>query len=131
MKSVPLSQKHLKQVLFLACLVLLVSGCSRDEPQPETPAKTAAPPPAGDPDVLPDTLKIKRGETTYVITGIGLKAETKVAIINNKVVKPGEEIDTGVVLEDVQPTYAIIRVGNTKHLLRPEDIQREMDGKKQ
>jgi hypothetical protein len=88
---------------------------------------------AGDkstPAVLPSILKIKRESKTYVITGIGLKGSTKVAIINDKVVSPGEEIDPGVFVKEVQPTYAIIVVGSKEHLLRPEDIQRELDKKK-
>jgi len=115
--------KSLRNVLFFVGISLLIASCGDDTPKEvlkegETPV------------ALPDTLKVKRLSKTYVITGIGLSNSNKVAIINNQVVMPGIEIDPGVVLEDVQPTYAIILVGNTKHLLRPEGIQHELDKKK-
>ena len=133
MNPIQMTAKPLKLMLYMTCISLLLPGCSKEtsEPEPKAPGTTRVQSSSTTPDVLPDRLEIKRQEKTYVISGIGLKGDTKVAIINNKVAKPGEEIDTGVVLEDVQPTYAIIRVGNTRHLLRPEDIQRELDRKKQ
>ena len=39
-------------------------------------------------------------------------------------------IDPGVVLKDVQSTYATIHFGNTDYQIRPENIQSEMDKKK-
>jgi len=114
----------LRKALAMACMSLLLAGCG-DAPQ-EAPVEAL---PSGAPKVLPNALKVERHKKTYVITGIGVGGGNKVAIINNQVVKPGMEIGSGVVLEDVQPTYAIIIVGNTRHLLRPEDIQQELDEK--
>lgn len=121
--------KLLRNVLFFAGISLLIASCGGDTPKEalkegETPSALPKIPSA-----LPDTLKVKRLSKTYVITGIGLSKSNKVAIINNQVVMMGVEIDPGVVLEDVQPTYAIILEGNTKHLLRPEDLQYELDKK--
>jgi hypothetical protein len=123
--------KPLGKSLLVASAFLLLAGCGKApqeaqrERQPEAVDK-----PLVAPDVLPATLTVKRLSKTYVISGIGLGGSNKVAIINNQVIKPGMEIDAGVVLKDVQPTYAIILYGNTEHLIRPEDIQREMDKKK-
>jgi len=115
--------KSLKNVLLFAGISLLVASCGDNTPKEELKeGKTPA--------ALPNTLKVKRLSKTYVITGIGLSNSNKVAIINNQIVTMGMEIDPGVVLEDVQPTYAIILVENTKHLLRPEGIQSELDKKK-
>ncbi len=70
------------------------------------------------------------GSKTYVITGIGISDTKKVAIINGVAITSGKEIGPGVVLKDVQPTYAVIVHGNTEYLLRPENIQSELDKKK-
>lgn len=113
--------KTLRNALLVAAIPLFIAGCGGKAPDG---AEGAAP------SALPDTLKIKRLSKTYVITGIGLRGTNKVAIINDQIVIPGMEIDPGVVLKDVQPTYAIILHGNTKHLLRPENIQNELDEKK-
>lgn len=119
-----------KQVLAVICASLFLAGCGkRPEETPQDAVQVQ--PPSKTPTVLPNILKVKRDSKTYVITGIGLSGTNKVAIINNQVLKPGKEIDPGVVLKDVQPTYAIIVVGNTQHLIRPEDIQRELDKKRQ
>lgn len=123
--------RSLKRLIYTVCAALLLSGCGRDTSDTQTESGQTGALSSAALEVLPHTLKLKRQEKSYVITGIGMKGETRMAIINDKVVKPGQEIDTGVVLEDVQSTYAIIRVGNTRHLLRPEDIQRELDEKKQ
>ncbi len=118
-----MNAKPLKQALIIACIPLFLASCGGD-------ASKEAPNDGKAPTALPNTLKVKRLSKTYVITGIGLRGSNKVAIINSQVVTPGMEVDPGVVLEDVQPTYAIILVGNTKHLLRPEGIQTEMDKEK-
>jgi len=118
-----MNAKPLKQALIIACIPLFLASCGGDAPK-------EAPGDGKTPAALPDTLRVKRLSKTYVITGIGLSDSNKVAIINNQVVTPGMEIDPGVMLKDVQPTYAIILVGNTKYLLRPEDIQNEMDKKR-
>ncbi len=123
-----MNAKPLKQALIIACIPLFLAGCGEDTTPPE--AVQAAQPPSATPTILPSILKVKRHSKTYVITGIGLSGSNKVAIINNQIVKPGMEVDPGVVLKDVQPTYAIIIVGDTQHLLRPEDIQRELDKKR-
>ena len=119
---IQIKMKLLIQVLMIACVSMFFAGC--EDSQKEEPVEVTA---SGAPRVLSNTLKVKGLKQTYVITGIGLSSSNKVAIINNQVLKPGRQIAPGVVLEDVQPTYAIICVGDTKHLLRPEDIQREID----
>jgi hypothetical protein len=101
----------LKPILLVLLFALLSIGCGK------------AP---NSKDILPDTLKVKRLSKTYVITGIGLSGTNKVAIINNQVLKPGEELDQGVILVDVQETYAVILVGTVEHRIRPEDIQKKM-----
>jgi len=127
-KRAEMNTKPLRKVLFIVGIPLLLASCG--ERQKETPGEISADPTVA-PKVLPSILKIKRHSKTYVITGIGLSGSNKVAIINNQVVKPGMEIDPGVVLKDVQPTFAVILEGNTRHLLRPENIQAELDQKKQ
>ncbi|MCF7817973.1 MAG: general secretion pathway protein GspB [Kiritimatiellales bacterium] len=126
-----MNTKPPRKGLLVAGIALLLASCGKapETTKPETPPAQGHKPSAT-PDVLPNTLTVKRLAKTYVITGIGLGGTNKVAIINNQVIKPGAEIDPGVVLKDVQPTYAIILYGNTEHLLRPEDIQRELDKKK-
>ena len=79
---------------------------------------------------LPDTLKVKKLSKTYVITGIGERGTNRVAIINDEVVTLGMELDPGVVLKDIQLTYAVIVHGNSEYLIRPENIQNELDEKK-
>ena len=117
----------IKKVLITLGIALLLAGCG-DTPPDEPQASERKP--SAIPKLLPDTLKVKRSSKTYVITGIGLGGSNKVAIINNKVIKRGMEIDPGVVLKDVQSTYATIRFGNTDYLIRPENIQSELDKKK-
>lgn len=126
MNVVYMGAKWIKSALMLACVAGLLSGCG-DSTQK---AKITEDPPTDEPKVLPDTLKVSDQKKTYVITGIGLSGTNKVAIINNQVIQPGMEIDDGVRLQDVHSTYAVIVVGQTKHLLRPGDIQRELDQQK-
>ncbi len=125
MKPVQMNTKPLKLTLIFACVALFLASCG--EPQKEATGTKIQPSVA--PEVLPDTLKIKSHKQTYVITGIGVSGSNKVAIINNQVLQPGMDVAPGVVLEDVQSTYAIILVGDTQHLLRPGNIQRELDKK--
>lgn len=112
-----MKMKTVKNVLLIAFIPLLITGCGGDPDMGTTP------------NSLPSTFKIKRLSKTYIITGLGLKGTNKVAIINNQMVSPGMELDPGVILKDVQPTYAVILHGGVEHLLRPEDIQRELDKK--
>ena len=125
MKPVQMNTKSLKSILIFACASLFLASCG--EPQEEAARPEIQP--SGTPRVLPDTLKIKSHKKPYVITGIGVSGSNKVAIINNQVLQPGMDVAPGVVLEDVQSTYAIIVAGNAKHLIRPGDIQRELDKK--
>jgi hypothetical protein len=120
--------KYGPPALFAACLTLLIAGCGGDSDQGA--ALDTEFDPANAPEVLPATLEINNQKKTYVISGIGLSGSNKVAIINNEVVQPGAAIDNGVILKDVQPTYAIIVVSGKQYLLRPEDIQRQMDKQK-
>jgi len=119
----------IKKALLIAAIPLLLSGCGekRQEPPPTAVPKAE---PTAPPKVLPSTLKVKRQSKTYVITGIGMGGTNSVAIINDKVVTPGMEIDPGVVLREVHPTYATIAIGNSEYLLRPKDIQNELDRNK-
>ncbi len=112
--------KTLKNALLLAAIPLLIAGCEDKAPPKEE----------GIPQTIPSTLKVKRMSKTYVITGFGLSNTKTVAIINGEAITAGEEIDDGVLLKDVYPTYAVILIGNTEHLLRPEYIQSELDKKK-
>jgi len=114
-----MNAKSLKNILLLMGIPLLIASCGGEPPE------------AGStPSSLPNILKVKRISKTYVISGIGTRGSNTVAIINDQVVKPGMELDPGVVLKDVRPTYATILFGNTEYLIRPENIQSEMDKKK-
>jgi len=124
MNPVQMNAKSLRQILVMACVSVLLAGCGDSSREAETGTNSS-----GAPKELPNMLKIKRHKKTYVINGIGLSGSNKVAIINNQVLQPGMDVAPGVVLEDVQSTYAIIVAGNTKHLIRPGDIQRELDKK--
>jgi len=117
--------KPLKKFLLLATIPLLLSGCGKKESPEgtESPQDSAL-------EALPDTLKIKKCPNTYIITGIGSSGVQNAAIINNQLLTPGTEIDPGVVLSKIYPTYVIIIHENTEYLIRPEDIQNELDEKK-
>jgi hypothetical protein len=39
------------------------------------------------------------------------------------------QIDSGVVLKEIQPSYATILVGTEEHRIRPETIQNELNKK--
>ncbi len=114
-----MNAKSLKNILLLMGIPLLIASCGGEPPDTgSTPA------------TLPNILKVKRISKTYVISGIGTSGSNTVAIINDQVVTPGMELDPGVVLKDVQPTYATILFGNKEYQIRPENIQSEMDKKK-
>jgi len=118
-----MSVKRIRNALLLAGISLCIASCGGDASKEEpVDGKTPA--------TLPDTLKVRKLSKTYVITGIGLSGSNKVAIINNQVVAQGMEIDPGVILKDVQSTYATILHGNTEHQLRPGNIQNELNQKK-
>ncbi len=109
--------KIAKTALLIATVSLFMVGCGgRDS--------------TTDMNSLPDTLKVKKLSKTYVITGIGERGTNRVAIINDEVVTLGMELDPGVVLKDIQLTYAVIIHGNSEYLIRPENIQNELDEKK-
>jgi hypothetical protein len=59
-----------------------------------------------------------------------MRGSNKVAIINDEVVIPGMKIGKGMILKDLQPTYAIILVGDTEYYLRPASIQTALDQQK-
>ena len=109
--------KIVKNTLLVAAISLFLAGCGGRGSETNM-------------DSLPDTLKVKQLSKTYVITGIGERGTNRVAIINDEVVTPGMALDPGVVIKDIQLTYAVILHGNTEHLLRPENIQNELDEKK-
>ena len=109
--------KTAQKTLLVALLPLFLSGCGGQDGD-------------GNMDRLPSSLKVDRQSKTYVITGIGLSDTKKVAIINDVAVTAGEEIDDGVLLKDVQETYVVVLIGTTEHRLRPENIQNELDEKK-
>ena len=112
----------LKKAWLITIIPLLLSGCGEQNPVSIEPGTV--------PKILPTTLKIKKKSAAYVITGIGISGSNKVAIINNEVVVPGEEVGKGVVLKDINPTYVTLLSGNTEYHLRPESIQNELDKKK-
>jgi hypothetical protein len=112
-----------KYTILPVAAALLLCSCADDSGQKMPEDGTI-------PAIVNNTLKIRKAKKTYVITGIGSSGTNKVAIINNEILTPGKEIDPGVVLLDIQPTYAVIGHGNSKYLLRPEDIQAELDKKK-
>ncbi len=70
-------------------------------PKPVTPIKK-----------LFRNLKNKFHFKNYIISGIGIGMDmgktNSAAIINNQVVTPGEEIDPGVVLEEIHPSFATL-----------------------
>lgn len=109
--------KRARNTLLVAAIALFMAGCGGRASETSM-------------DSLPDTLKVKQLSKTYIITGIGERGTNRVAIINDEVVTPGMELDPGVVLKDIQLTYAVILHGNTEYLLRPENIQNELDEKK-
>ena len=109
--------KILRNALLIAVVPLFIAGCGDKVAEINM-------------NTLPNILKVKQSSKTYIITGIGLKGTNKVAIINGQVVTPGMELDPGVVLKDVQSTYAVIVHGNTEHRIRPEGIQSELDQKR-
>lgn len=109
--------KTAKKNVLVALVPLLLSGCGGNNGN-------------GSMDRLPNTLKVDRKSKTYVITGIGLSDTKKVAIINDVAITVGNEIDTGVLLKDVQATYVVVLVGATEYRLRPENIQNVLDEKK-
>ncbi len=109
--------KTVKKTVLVALIPLLLSGCGGNDGN-------------GSVDQLPNTLKVDRKSKTYIITGIGLSDTKKVAIINDVAITVGDEIDDGVLLKDVQATYVVVLVGATEYRLRPENIQNELDGKK-
>ncbi len=118
-----MNAKPLRNILLFIGISLFIASCGGDAPM-EAPSEGETP------TALPDTLKVKRLSKTYVITGIGVSGSNSVAIINNQVLKPGMEIDPGVILKNIRPTYATILHGNTEYFLRPVNIQTEMDKKK-
>ena len=109
--------KIARTTLLIASISLFMVGCGGRD------SKTNM-------NSLPDTLKVKQLSKTYVITGIGERGTNRVAIINDEVVTLGMELDPGVVLKDIQLTYAVIIHGNSEYLIRPENIQNELDEKK-
>jgi len=106
----------IKKTALVALIPLLLSGCGGNDGN-------------GSMDHLPNTLKVDRKSKTYIITGIGLSDTKKVALINDVAITVGDEIDTGVLLKDVQATYVVVLVGATEYRLRPESIQKELDKK--
>lgn len=118
----------LQNMLPIAILSLFLSGCGGDA-QDVLATQNKKSRSAVSTETLPSMLKVKRAEKTYVVTGLAKSGTRKIAIINGKNILSGEEIDPGVLLKDVQPTYAIILVGGTEHLIRPEAIQKKMDRK--
>lgn len=109
--------KTIKKSALVALIPLFLSGCGGTGGGENM-------------DHLPNTLKVDQKSKTYVITGIGLSNRKKVAIINNVAVTVGDEIDPGVLLNDVQETYVVILIGATEYRLRPENIQNELDENK-
>ncbi|VGO21458.1 hypothetical protein [Pontiella sulfatireligans] len=114
-----------------AATLMMLSGCGKD------PVRPAAPPPspqpiqtlngAAVPKKLPSVLKISRKAQTYSITGIGTRGTNRIAIINNEVVRPGAVLSGGAVVKRIEPTFASILADGTEHLIRPENIQSEIN----
>ncbi len=103
---------------IIAALIALSCGCTEQTMN-------------GIPNVLPDTLQVKRLQKTYVITGLAESNNKQVAIINGLVVTEGMELDPGVVVQDIEMTYATIFDGEKEHMIRPDDVQRELNKQQQ
>lgn len=113
----------ISKIFLILGATLLLAGCGQKGEQEQSLE------PGEVPAVLSDTLQVKRSSKTYVINGIGISGSNTVAIINNEVVVPGAELDPGVELESIHPTYASILIDGRKHMIRPESIQKELDKK--
>lgn len=82
------------------------------------------------PKVLPNSITVKPGKRTYVVSGLGVGKTNRMAVVNHEVYPIGAEIEPGIILKDVELTYARIVVHDVEHLLRPESIQKQMDMKR-
>jgi hypothetical protein len=113
----------LKKVLVGVALLALF-GCGDDSKDSGLKVSSNSFSPNGK---IPNTLTVTRFDGKYKITGILKKGNRLIAIINEKMVTAGTELDPGVVLISIQPTYAIISFGNAKFLIRPTEIQNKLN----
>jgi len=109
-------------VITLWCITC--AGCGKKAATPEPViTETAKPVPA----VLPSSIKVEHNNITYVTTGLGVSESNRIAIINNEVYTIGAEVGPGIILKDIQLTYASLLVNDEEHLLRPKNLQRQLD----
>jgi len=105
-----------KSFLFLGVVVLLLLGCERKPDVVSHKITGSSPSSTGK---IPNTLTVTRFSGTYTITGIATKKGFLVAIINGKMVREGAELDPGVVLSEVHPSYVVITFGSSRYIIKP------------
>ena len=113
----------IKRVLIGVALLALF-GCGDDSKEVTEKVSSNSFSPNGK---IPNTLTVTRFEGKYKITGILKKGSRFIAIINGKMVTAGTELDPGVVLIKIDPTYATISFGNAEFLIRPTEIQNSLN----
>lgn len=120
---------------LLSAVFITTAGCTEKDAQEKTTAvidqpaiKQAIVPhdPKNPPKKLPDVFKVAKSTKNYLISGIGYSAKNKVAIINKHVFREGEEIDPGVYVQNIYPTYVSIMSNSQQIQIRPEAIQSKM-----
>ncbi len=117
-----MSALHRIRISTVSLLCIACLGCNQDTQNPDNTT--------GTPDRLPSTLKVKHHSKTYVITGLGLSNDKRIAIINNLIVSEGSEIGPNAVVKEINLTYAGITIDGRDYLIRPESLQRELESKK-
>jgi len=105
-----------KFFLFGGVIVLLLSGCEKKRGVASHKITGSSPSSTGE---IPNTLTVTRFSGTYTITGIATKKDCLVAIINGKMLREGAELDPGVVLSEVHPSYVVITFGNSRYIIKP------------
>jgi hypothetical protein len=110
--------------LFLAIIPLVLFGCGKDSTDDSKKVTSKS---FSENGYIPNTLHVTRFEGTYAITGIIKRGKHLTAIINKKIVSSGTELDPGVVLTKITPTYVVISFGNSEYLIRPTEIQKKIN----
>lgn len=129
-------------IVAAALTCTLLTGCSEKTEETtleHTTKHTMGEPP---PKVLPNSVTVKpskidyiikslgpgkSGSKVYIVNGLGVGDTNRMAVVNDEIYHVGAEIEPGIILKDVQLTYARLVVNDKEHLLRPESIQKQMD----